>query len=313
MIRPIPTHRDRGRNAAQVVVETCGRTDIGGRESNQDQFLIATLRPRLDIADSSVQSLCASAAGPSRHLLAVADGMGGQAGGALASQLVIETIVHELESFGLPARVDDLTERLNCVVEDCQSAIGAHVRVHPQYRGMGTTLTLACIAWPRLQIVHAGDSRAYLIRQGRARQLTTDHTLAQQLGAARGQAEATQASRWEHVLWNVIGGDGRSLHPELSSCELQAGDAVLLCTDGLMRGLSEADLTRIMHQEQTLDDAVSCLIDASRKGDGRDNITVVAARFADACPDSLHVHNRRRRHGRRTDTWPSFPRLSEDD
>lgn len=302
MIRSTPAQYERLRRRCALNIESAGGTDIGGRESNQDQYLIATVKRRLQIADASAGVLQSHQ--PERdvaHVFVVADGMGGQAGGARASQLVIETIAHTIESGDRPAD-DDVPRQLTRLIDDCQSAVSAHVRMQPQHRGMGTTLTLAWVAWPTLHVAHVGDSRAYLLREGQLRRLTTDHTLAQQFidsGAAR-----VHPARWEHVLWNVVGGDGRSLEPELHRDELQTGDMLLLCTDGLTRGLSDSDLTRIMQEQGPLDQSVQQLIEMSKRGDGRDNITAVAARFGLCGSAQAHVSVRRSQ--ARTDTWPAL-------
>jgi serine/threonine protein phosphatase PrpC len=309
MIRSTSIHRDRVPRRPALTVESAGATDIGGRESNQDQYLIADVRRRLQITDASIGSLwSAKREHTPVQVFAVADGMGGQAGGACASQLVVETIAHALETVDAP-NDGDVPRHLLQLFNDCQSAVGAHVRLQPQHRGMGTTLTLAWVAWPMLHLAHAGDSRAYLLRGGQLRQLTTDHTLAQQF--IESGADAPLPKRWEHTLWNVIGGDGRSLKPELHAHELHEGDLLLLCTDGLTRGLSDAELIRIMQQHQPLNQAVQQLIETSKQVDGRDNITAVAVRFVNCGSGRAFVSARRQKV--LTDTWPTLATPVSDD
>jgi protein phosphatase len=292
-------------------VEAQGRTEIGGRETNQDQFLIAVIEPQLRVSQSSVPvSDCESQtpSGSARYLFAVADGMGGQAAGEFASRLVIETIsrriVSELQSTSTADRAPDRSPvpRLLTVVDECQEALRGHVRHSPHMRGMGTTLTLAYVSWPTAYIVHAGDSRAYLLRGNQARQLTTDHTVAQQLARAAQSDTDIVHSRWDHVLWNVIGGDGRSLNPDSVVLELRDGDQLLLCTDGLMRGLSDEILVQVLHHGGSLDERIDQLVESAIAADGRDNITVVAAQFA--APSTPVRHTRRvHRKSHRTETW----------
>jgi protein phosphatase len=301
------------RATSRVHVEAHGRTDIGGRETNQDHFLIAAIEPRLRVAESSVVPAADREVRPAadnvRYLFAVADGMGGQAAGECASRLVMDTIsrriVAELQPFQPAERTRDSTPvpRLVALMDECQQALRQRVRERPDERGLGTTLTLAYVAWPTAYIVHAGDSRAYLIRDNQARQLTTDHTVAHQLSEASNMGGQTVPSRWDHVLWNVIGGDGHSLKPESVVLDLADGDYLLLCTDGLTRGLSDDDLNQIVNRREELAERVHRLVDTAKASDGRDNITVIAARF-DA-PPAAHQRTLRRR-ARRTETWPSI-------
>jgi protein phosphatase len=298
-------------------VDAQGRTEVGGRETNQDQFLIAFVEPQLRVAQSSVPvpGGAAPSAGEDAHcLFVVADGMGGQAAGERASRLVIETIsrriVAELQAFCTGPLSHDRSPvpRLLAVVDECQEALRDHVRSRPQERGMGTTLTLAYVIWPTAYIVHAGDSRAYLLRGNQARQLTTDHTVAQQLANVASSDAEVAHSRWNHVLWNVIGGDGHSLKPETAVLDLRSGDCLLLCTDGLMRGLSNDELLQILNRGDSLAECLDQLVESAIAADGRDNITVVAAQF-DA--PSTRVPRARREHRRahRTETWPAMDRL----
>ena len=318
MLRPPHSPVSRRFAESRVRVEAHGRTDIGGREINQDQFLIAAIEPRLRIAQSSVQingSGFSPAVDTAQYLFAVADGMGGQAAGECASRLVIETIsrsiVSELQSSEAGPRARDRSPvpRLLAVVDECQEALREHVRHRPHERGMGTTLTLAYIRWPTAYIVHAGDSRAYLLRGNGARQLTTDHTVAQQLAHAAPSDTEVAHSRWNHVLWNVIGGDGRSLNPESVVLDLMDGDDLLLCTDGLTRGLSDDDLVQILQGSEPLSERVKRLVESAVAADGRDNITVVTAHF-DAATTTVRHARRARRRSHRTETWPAIEAIN---
>jgi protein phosphatase len=174
---------------------------------------------------------------------------------------------------------------------------------------MGTTLTLAYVRWPTAYIVHAGDSRAYLLRGNGARQLTTDHTVAQQLAHAAPSDTEVAHSRWNHVLWNVIGGDGRSLNPESVVLDLMDGDDLLLCTDGLTRGLSDDDLVQILQGSEPLSERVKRLVESAVAADGRDNITVVTAHF-DAATTTVRHARRARRRSHRTETWPAIEAIN---
>lgn len=312
MLRP-PRTSLAVRPGARVHVDAHGRTEIGGRETNQDQFLIATIEPRLHVNQSSLAIAEDDGERPleANYIFAVADGMGGQAAGECASRLVIETITSRIVGamqpcLAEPASHRSTLSRLTRLVEECQQVLREHVRRHPFERGLGTTLTLAYVAWPTAHIVHAGDSRAYLLRDHQVRQLTTDHTVAQQLIDSSEAHRDLSHSRWNHVLWNVIGGDGNSLRPEGIVLDLTDGDQLVLCTDGLTRGLTDDDLARILNEPSALDERVEQLVSAAGAADGRDNITVVASQFG--VPGARTQRGARHRR-QRTDTWPAMESL----
>ena len=147
---------------------------------------------------------------------------------------------------------------------------------------MGTTLTMAYVVWPRLYVVHAGDSRCYLFRGGRLEQITTDHTMAQQL-VERGvlTPEEAQESRLSHVLWNCLGGNSHELQPEVHKAGLTLGDTLLLCTDGLTGPLRDQDLIETLQHDLPAQETCQRLVSAANSAGGPDNITVVVARFRD--------------------------------
>lgn len=193
-----------------------GLTDIGKvRTANEDQFLISDLVKSLLIHHTSLSHedhtrLFGNSQG---QLLLVADGMGGHAAGKQASTIAVESLArYVLNTMPWFFRLDesqenDRKEELIAALGECQRSIEVAAEANAENRGMGTTLTMAYINWPRMYVVHVGDSRCYLFRQSRLEQVTTDHTMAQQL-VERGEltAEQAQASRWSHVLWNCLGG-----------------------------------------------------------------------------------------------------------
>src|SRR5262249_5694817 len=127
---------------------------------------------------------------------------------------------------------------------------------------------------------HAGDSRCYLLRGKRLEQITRDHTVAQQL-VDQGvlPAEEVQGSRWSHVLWNCIGGGSHELNPDVYKVTLQIDDTLLLCTDGLTLDVPDARIVELLQQARSAEETCRRLIDAANAAGGRDNITVVVARF----------------------------------
>ncbi len=205
-------------------------------------------------------------------LFVVADGMGGAQAGEVASRLAAETLAR-----GLP---DDGTaeQRLEARVREANSRIHEVSQGDRALNGMGTTITAAYLDGDELALAHVGDSRAYLLRDGELTRLTRDHTLVEEL-VRRG--ELTEEEAAEHPQRSII---TRALGPEpdidvdLRSHRVQAGDVLLLCSDGLTGMISEAEIERIIEDADSLGDAGRALVAAANEAGGRDNITVVLFR-----------------------------------
>jgi protein phosphatase len=272
-----------------VPVRSFGRTDPGRvRPSNQDHFLIAELARTLWIHQTSLPQPELQYGSHRAHIFLVADGMGGHRAGEVASALTLTT----LESFvlNLLRRFSNLRpEEDETVVQEFQTALQqAHARIfeetahHPEYSGMGTTLTMAFTSNWKLFVVHAGDSRCYLFRAGELTQLTADHTVAGELvrhGILRPE-EATH-HRYRHVVTNVVGGSTpKKILVEIHKVDLQSGDVVLLCTDGVTDMLSNERITAILQAETEPRKACDLLITEANEQGSKDNVTAVVARFA---------------------------------
>jgi protein phosphatase len=270
-------------------MECAGLTDLGRvRASNQDHYLIANLKKSMLVESTSLPLVAQSRlyGGSLGRLLMVADGMGGHAAGERASTLAIDTLVEKLLNsvhwfFNLDRDAED------DFIDDLQQLLrAAHLRIvragerDLERRGMGTTLTMAYVNWPRLYVVHAGDSRCYLIRRGDVEQLTTDHTLARQLVEAGGlRPEEAQRSRWSNVLWNVLGGHRDELTAEVRRADLVPGDAILLCSDGLYRHVDEQEMAACLGRDCDVAEMCRDLVNLANERGGEDNVTVVVAQF----------------------------------
>jgi len=275
----------------QLHLDCYGLTDIGReRESNQDQFLIGNLRKSLEFFQTSLNmdDHTLLFGGSQGKLLLVADGMGGHTDGERASTLAIDSLAdyllntlqwfYRLEEDG----EEDFIEELKAALEKCQQSIIAEGEVIPERRGMGTTLTVAYIIWPRVYIVHAGDSRCYLSRDNKLWQITKDHTVAQQtVDAGVLSKEVAETSRLSHMLWNSLGGEDE-VKPEAHRAELTPKDTLLLCSDGLTKHCSDEQIQNLMANAETARSACEQLVDAANEAGGSDNITVVVARFREA-------------------------------
>jgi protein phosphatase len=265
-----------------------GMSDKGRkRPENEDQFLIAELNKSIlikqtSLSDSQPQRLFSNS---QNQLFLVADGMGGHEGGEIASSLAVSTTIAQFLNL-IPwfAQLDewkdrDLRDELLDALEACQSKVEAADESDKQK--MGTTLTFAHVNWPRLHVVHVGDSRCYLLRDRKLKQITVDHTLAQQMveqGTLR--PSTAKKSRWSNTLWNAIGGGKSSLKPELHEADLTLGDTLLLCTDGLNRHVSDEQIVEVLSNSgQTTKTIVQNLVAMANDAGGSDNITVVAAKY----------------------------------
>lgn len=271
-------------------IDCHGLTDIGReREVNQDNFLIAQLEKSLDIQESSLKfgERDEMASVQRGHVLAVADGMGGHAGGEHASRLALEAasefVVNTIPWFEESDEHsdDELNEKLEEAIAICQKRLTADEYEHPERHGMGTTLTMAYIVWPTMHLLHVGDSRCYLLREGRMRRLTVDQTVAQQM-IDRNIPPERIANRWYHTLWNVIGGSENSVEGNVQDIDLQLGDTVLLCSDGLTGHVEDDEIEQML--KSNIGAAKQCrrFVDLANERGGSDNITAVVARFLSA-------------------------------
>jgi serine/threonine protein phosphatase PrpC len=272
-------------------IDCYGLSDVGKvRPVNEDQFLIADLDKSLLIHQTSLSHKDHTRlfGGSQGKLLLVADGMGGHTQGQRASAVAVQSLERYVLNtmpwfFRLEAdREADLAQELKAALEECQKCIEVDALSSAERRGMGTTLTMAYILWPRLYVVHAGDSRCYLLRGSRLEQITKDHTVAQQL-VDRGalSAEEAHGSHWSHVLWNCIGGGSHGLHPDVYKATLRVGDTLLLCTDGLTARVPETQIQEVLGHGASAEQTCRHLVDAANTQGGPDNITVVVAHFRD--------------------------------
>ncbi|TWU51030.1 Serine/threonine phosphatase stp [Rubripirellula tenax] len=277
---------DAGFFSGEEELSASGATDCGRvRETNQDQFLIAQLNKSMRVGSNSLGMEKRVFGSVQGEVLLVADGMGGHAAGEKASQLAIEHLVRRLLS-SVHWHFQSETEKEEAFIADLQDLLkDAHTRIllestrFEDQRGMGTTLTMAYLIWPQLYVVHAGDSRCYLIRNGVADPLTTDHTIARQMvdaGGLKPEDEAT--SKYSNVLWNVLGGrTSGDLIAEVKRVDLEPGDKIVLCSDGLHRYVRSDALAQVVSENDNPQDACRRLIELANEAGGEDNITVVVS------------------------------------
>lgn len=252
----------------------CGGTDTGSqRDQNQDTFVIA------DLESGRIERPCISTdvwvARPG-VLMLVCDGMGGPAAGDVAAQLAATSIKEGLEAEG-----DNVgrapTHSLKRAVLQANEAILNEADAHPEERGMGTTCTAALVSPDRLAIAQVGDSRAYLLRDGRLRPLTRDQTLVADLLASGALKEdQVQQFPFRHVLAQALGTKPH-VDPVITDVEVREGDRVLLCSDGLHGAVPDTTIAAILSNTRHVDEASQALIEAALAAGGPDNVTVVVA------------------------------------
>lgn len=213
-------------------------------------------------------------AGP--RLLAVADGMGGMAAGDIASNIVIAAMAPLDED----APGDALLDALRGSVETANQRLRETVEANPQMEGMGTTLTALLFSGTRAGLVHIGDSRAYLLRDGEFGQITKDDTYVQMLvDEGRISAEEAGSHPQRSLLTRAM--DGRDLDPEYSVRPVLPGDRYLICSDGLSGVVSEETIAEAMREYAEPQACVEWLVSLALRGGGPDNITVIVADTTD--------------------------------
>lgn len=214
-------------------------------------------------------------AGP--RLLAIADGMGGQAAGEVASSEVISTLVTLDDD--IPG--SDILTSLGTAVQRANDQLRAMVEEDPQLEGMGTTLTALLWTGQRLGLVHVGDSRAYLLRDGVLTQITQDHTWVQRLVDEGRITEEEATTHPQRSLLMRALGSGDHVEPDLSIREVRAGDRYLICSDGLSGVVSHQTMEDTLASYQGPQETVQELIQLALRGGGPDNITVIIADVLD--------------------------------
>jgi serine/threonine protein phosphatase PrpC len=216
-----------------------------------------------------------------RRLLAVADGMGGHAAGEVASAAVIAAL-EQLDELGVNA--GDPQVALREAVHDANVHLRDMVAAESDLQGMGTTVTAVLTDGDYTWLAHVGDSRAYLLRGGVLTQLTRDHTFVQQLvdeGRIRKEDASTHPQR--NFITRAL--DGREgIDIDLDRLDLQPGDRLLLCSDGLSGVVSDESMAEVL-TGTTPEEAVQRLIDLALRGGGPDNITCIVADALDGQPE----------------------------
>jgi len=277
------TDRDQRQNDGGFF-DTCGVTHPGKvRDVNEDQYFVATLQKSMDLLHTSLEQVTAfeEVQRSRAYLFVVADGVSSTGGGRIASGTAVQALVRYItRTMGCFYGYDIDSEHE--FIEQLEGAVQhAHESVLAEFsskgKGPATTLTIATMIWPRVYLVHVGDSRAYYLRNGRLRQLTRDQTMGE-LMIDQGIMTEEQVARSSlpNVLASAVGGG--DMKPSVGLVDLKRGDTLLLCSDGLTRHVSDDEIKAILEETDTAEAGCKRLLDAALEGGGRDNITVVIGR-----------------------------------
>lgn len=244
---------------SELRIETGGVSDVGRRrDHNEDAWRV--FRVGADAA---------------RLVCAVADGMGGHLAGEVASDRAMETVERE---FG--ARDDDdAAMALGEILEHANTRVWQEAQDDPEKAGMGSTVVCAVIDGAVAHLANVGDSPAYLVSQGQARQITRDHSwVAEQVAAGDIRPEDAESHPYRHILTRCLGAE-ETVQVELyETVELRPGDALVLCSDGLTAHVTPEEIGPILSQASSPEAAAQALVDLANERGGTDNITVVVAR-----------------------------------
>jgi PPM family protein phosphatase len=248
----------------------CGaRTDVGRvRENNEDSLRVA----------------------PELGLFVLSDGMGGQASGEIASRFATEVVVarcQEAESnpaspvAGEPMPgLSEKSSRLVSAIRRANLEIREAAEKNPEWRGMGATVVAAWLAGERMTLAHVGDSRAYRLRSGELQQLTQDHSfVAEQVRRGILSQNEAEQSNLQNVLLRALGADP-DVAVDLEEDLLLDGDTLLLCSDGLTRELSDAQIAAVLKEAGDAQAGANQLVDLANQAGGEDNISVIVLRRA---------------------------------
>ncbi len=269
-----------------LLVVAGGRTDVGRvRALNEDAYLVAALGRDAVVTKGATSTITVPR---TPALLIVADGVGGAASGEIASLMATDSIFIDLRQryeSGWPTAESGVALALRGALSAANHVIFTYASSNTQHRGMATTATVAIIQDGVMTIAQVGDSRAYLVRAGQARQITKDQSLIQRLidAGEMTPAEAAHSDR-RNIILQALGSEP-GVAPDIYHERAEAGDVLLLCSDGLSNMVASDDIARIALSDDDMSSVCERLVACANSRGGHDNITVVAARFQPGAED----------------------------
>ena len=269
--------------ADDLAYEFGAASHIGLRRSeNQDHYLVLRRTRTQQLLYTNVPTDELNLPTDETHAMAVADGMGGQGSGGLASEIAIRTAwdlagraiswvmkLEDLESA-------ELTERIEGFVYLMQQAFVKEFQVNPQFGDSGTTFKAAYFVSAFAAITQIGDSPSFIWRDGTMRRVATDHTIEQEFITAGVAPEI--AGKFSHMLTRCLGHDSHNTRPDIHFVRLKPGDQVLICTDGLTDMVSDTRIAECIDNAKAAQSACDALIQLALDAGGRDNVTATLAR-----------------------------------
>ena len=265
-------------------IDVYGLTHVGRvRKTNQDHFLLGSLRRRLDIVATSLPTPELPQQNERAAFLAmIADGVGGRENGEEASRLALEEATQYLAQctycyYHADAESDVFAETLQEAATRCHARVAEHAAANSDRRGMATTLTLFIGVWPWSYLLQVGDSRYYVYRHGTLKQVTRDQTMAQEL-ADQGvmTRSAAFASRWANVLSSSIGGEQTA--PVVTRMSSDWDNVHLLSSDGLTKHVPDEQIAERLRTMQSARQVCETLLQDALDGGGTDNISIIVGR-----------------------------------
>jgi protein phosphatase len=274
---------DEAKGAEQnaINVRAFGASDIGRvRKNNEDNFVVCNLTTG---EVGLTPPLRNHTLGNRGSLFMVADGMGGEASGEVASQICALTVpkrlYENLKSLGQVSETNFVL-LLQESIEYANQIIHEKAQSNPLYRGMGTTATVAALFGPYLFVAQVGDSRAYLIRNSELTQLTRDQTFLNYLKEIGVEVPADPEKDSRRSILTQAVGSSESVNVKVTYTKVLQGDSILLCSDGLYNMVPATDIVASVKGTESLAKKCKSLIDKANAQGGSDNITVVMAEFS---------------------------------
>lgn len=242
----------------QTQLRAAGLSDVGRcRQANQDQYFV----------------------GQEFDVLAIADGMGGHAAGEIASDIAIAALAESMDREDENRSdwtTDEAAERLRFAMNEGNRKICESVMTRAEWRGMGTTMVALVVLNGRAVVGHVGDSRAYLLREGRLRQLTSDHSwVNEQVKLGLLTSDEARRHPMRNIVTRALGNQPR-VEVDVVEEQIRPGDVFTLCSDGLNGMIVDAEIERMLVEHgQVPSAACQALVNLANENGGEDNITVI--------------------------------------
>jgi len=268
---------------AMSEIDTFGLTHRGKvRPTNNDHFLVASFHRKLRVHFTSVPAGIEDQETESRgFLFLVADGVGGLESAGDGSALALETLAQHLLHATEICSEMVLSQAEKSTLELREAVLQAHHALVDMAKEAGgkpaTTLTMYAGFWPRAFIVHVGDSRGYVFRDGQLTRFTSDQTYEQlMLESGAIKPGSPEAARLKHVLWSAVGND--EVVPQIVMTDITRRDVILVCSDGLTKHVTEDEIRERLSRDETAEENVRALVNLALDRGGTDNVTAVVGK-----------------------------------